>query len=146
MTLLKQIFEKSIQEAKVPEIWKTAHVTAIFKSGSRSKAENYRPLSLTSVPGKILERLIRDEKVNHMQLKNLFFSKSQHWFISGRSCTTQLLEFLEDVTMALDQGDDVDVIYLDFCKAFDKVPQKRLFKKLWGYGIRGNIHTWVKDF
>ena len=73
MTLLKQIFEKSIQEAKVPEIWKTAHVTAIFKSGSRSKAENYRPLSLTSVPGKIVERLIRDEKVNHMQLNNFFF-------------------------------------------------------------------------
>ena len=57
-----------------------------------------------------------------------------------------LLEFLEDVTMALDQGDDVDVIYLDFCKAFDKVPHKRLLKKLWGYGIRGKIHTWVKDF
>ena len=48
--------------------------------------------------------------------------------------------------MALDQGDDVDVIYLDFCKAFDKVPHKRLLKKLWGYGITGNIHTRVKDF
>ena len=48
--------------------------------------------------------------------------------------------------MALDQGDDVYVIYLDFCKALDKVPHKRLLKKLWGYGIRGNIHTWVKDF
>ena len=66
--------------------------------------------------------------------------------MAGRSCTTQLLEFLEDVTMALDQGDDVDVIYLDFCKAFDKVPHKRLLKKLLEYGIRGNIHTWVKDF
>ena len=54
VTPLKQIFEKSIQEAKVPEIWKTAHVTAIFKSRSKSKAENYRPISLTSVQGKIL--------------------------------------------------------------------------------------------
>ena len=115
-----------------------------FKSGSKSKAENYtcRPISLTSVPWKILERRTWDEIINHMKL----FSKAQHGFIAGRSCTTQLLEFLEDVTMALDQGDDLDVIYLDFCKAFDKVPHKRLLKKLWGYGIKANIHTWVKDF
>ena len=72
--------------------------------------------------------------------------KSQHGFLEGRSCTTQLLEFLEDITTASDQGDDVDVIYLDFCKAFDNIPNKRLLKKLWGYGIRGNVHAWVKDF
>ena len=142
---LKLIFEKSIQEAKIPEICKLAHVTAIFKSGSKSKSENYRPISLTSVPGKIMERLIRDEIVDHMK-QNQLFSKSQDGFLAGRSCTTQLLEFLEDITTALDQGDDVDVIYLDFCKAFDKVPHKRLLKKLWEYGIRGNVHAWVKDF
>ena len=93
-----------------------------------------KPISLTSVPGKILERLIRDEIDNYMKLNNLF-CKSQHGFIAGRSGTTQLLEFLEDVTMAQDRGDDVDVIYLDFCKASDKVPHKRLLKKLWGSGI-----------
>ena len=104
-------------------------MTAIFKSGSKSKSENYRPISLTSVPGKIMERLIRDKIVDHMK-QNQLFSKSQHGFLAGRSCTTQLLEFLEDITTALDQGDDVDVIYLDFCKAFDKVPHKQLLKKL----------------
>ena len=67
-------------------------------------------------------------------------------FLAGTSCTTQLLEFLEDVTTALDNGEDVDVIYLDFCKAFDKVPHKRLLRKLWGYGIRGNVHAWIQDF
>ena len=61
---------------------------------------------------------------------NNLFSGSQHGFLAGKSCTTQLLEFLEDVTYALDQGTDVDVIYLDFRKAFDKVPHKRLLKKL----------------
>ena len=142
---LKLIFEKSIQEAKIPENWKLAHVTAIFKSGSTSKSENYRPISLTSVPGKIMERLILEEIVDNMK-QNQLFSKSQHGFLTVRSCTTQLLEFLEDITTALDQGDDVDVIYLDFCKAFDKVPHKQLLKKLWGYGIRGNVHAWVKDF
>ena len=77
---------------------------------------------------------------------NNLFSCSQHGFLAGRSCTTQLLEFLEDVTTALDNGEDVDVIYLDFCKAFDKVPHKRLLRKLWGYGIRGNVHAWIQDF
>ena len=70
---------------------------------------------------------------------NNMFSSSQHGFLSGRSCTTQLLEFREDITTAKDRDEDVDVIYLSFCKAFDKVPHKRLLKKLWGYGIRGNI-------
>ena len=145
VTPLKYIFEKSIEEGKIPVIWKSAHVSAIFKSGSKSKPENYRPISLTSVPGKLLERIIRDEIVNHMTENNLF-AKSQHGFLAGKSCVTQLLEFLEDVTTALDRGEDVDVIYLDLSKAFDRVPHKRLLKKLWGYGIRGNIHAWVKDF
>ena len=144
---LKIIFEKSVKECKIPDIWKSAYrnVTAIHKSGPKSKPENYRPISLTSVPGKILERLIRDELVSHMKANNLF-SCSQHGFLAGRSCTTQLLEFLEDVTTALDNGEDVDVIYLDFCKAFDKVPHKRLLRKLWGYGIRGNVYAWIQDF
>ena len=76
----------------------------------------------------------------------VLFSSEQHGFISGKSCTTQLQEFLEDLTQALDNGKDVDVIYLDFCKAFDKVPHRRLLKKLWAYGIRGKLHVWIKEF
>ena len=142
---LKCIFEKSIEEHKIPEIWKSAHVSAIFKAGSKSKPENYRPVSLTSVSGKLLEQIIRDEIVNHMTDKNRF-AKSQHCFLAGKSCVTQLLEFLEDVPTALDIGEDGDVIFLDLSKAFDRVPHKRLLKKLWGYGIRGNIHAWIEDF
>ena len=85
------------------------------------KTENYRPISLTSVAGKAMEKIIRDKLVNHMERNNLF-NKSQHGFVSGRSCTTQLLEFMEEATQALDRGEDVDVIYLDFAKAFVKVP------------------------
>ena len=104
-----------------------AHVSAIFKSGSKSKPENYRPISLTSVPGKLLERFIRNEIVVHMAANNRF-AKSQLGFRAGKSCITQLLEFLEDDTTALDKGEDVDVIYLDFSKAFDRVQHKRLLK------------------
>ena len=87
-----------------------------------------------------MEKIIRDAIVKHMK-ENDLFSKAQHGFIKGKSCVTQLLEFLEDITQAIDNGEDVDVVYLDFCKAFDKVPHKRLLKKLHGYGIRGKIYN-----
>ena len=134
-----------MEEEKVPSIWKVGHISVIHISGSCSKAENNRPISLTSVPGKITERLISDQIVDHITKKQLF-SPEQHSFTNGKSCNTQLLEFLEDLTEALDAGKDVDVTYLNFQKAFDKVPHKRLFKKLCGYGIRGNIYSWIKDF
>ena len=96
----------------------------MLKSGSELKPENYSPISVTTVPGKRLERLIRDEIVEHMKANNLF-AKSQHGFLAGKSCIVQLLEFQEDDTTALDKGEYVDVIYLDFSKAFDRVPNKR---------------------
>ena len=97
----------------------------------KKKAENYRPISLTSVPGKVLERLIRDEIVKHMEVNNLF-SAAQLGFVSGKSCSAQLLELMEELTEALDSNEDVDIIYLDFAKAFDKVPHKRSLKKNFG--------------
>ena len=120
-------------------------MTALFKSGDRQLPENYRPISLTSVVCKLMERIIRNEIVSHMESNNLF-SEEQHGFIAGRSCTTQLLEFMEEITEAVDRGDDVDVIYLDFAKAFDKVPHQRLLAKLHGYGIQGKTHEWIRDF
>ena len=77
---------------------------------------------------------------------NGLFTPYQHGFLKGKSCVTQLLEFLEDITDMRDRGETIDIIYLDFCKAFDKVPHKRLMKKLYNYGIRGNILNWVADF
>ena len=68
-----------------------------------------------------MERIIRDALVEHMN-NNKLFSEEQHGFIKGKSCVTQLLEFMEDITKAIDQGDEVDIIYLDFSKAFDKIP------------------------
>ena len=79
-----------------------------------------------------------------MEVNNLF-SAAQHGFVTGKSCSTQLLELMEELTEALDSNEDVDIIYLDFAKAFDKVPHKRLLKKLWGYGIRGKVHSWIKN-
>ncbi|XP_069114394.1 uncharacterized protein [Argopecten irradians] len=118
-SVLTIIFNKSIQEGTLPDPWKKANVCPIFKKGSRKDPSNYRPISLTSVPSKILQRIVRDEIVKHMDTNNLF-TKEQHGFRQGRSCTTQLLECLEDWTISMDEGHNTDVIYLDFSKAFDK--------------------------
>ena len=95
-----------------------------------------------------MEKLIRDKLVDHMTSNNLF-SNTQHGFISGPFCITHLLEYIEDLTEAIDNGEDVDVIYLDFCKAFDKVPHRRRVYKLEQYGIKGikgDLLLWIKNF
>ena len=116
-----------------------------LKKGEKSKAENYRPISLTSVPGKFMERLVRKAIVEHMTT-NKVLSESQHDFLKGKSCVTQLLEYLEDITEAMDNGKDVDVIYLDLCKVFDKIPHRRLLKKLEKYRIKGKLLNRIKDY
>ena len=142
---LTLIFKQSLNESVLPDVWKQINVTSIHKKGDKTKPDNYRPISLTSVPCKLMEKIIRDQIVEHMT-RNVFFSPFQHGFVSGKSCVTQLLEFLDNITEALDQGDDIDIIYVDFSKSFDKIPHRKLMKKLWGYGIRGKIYKWVKEF
>ena len=126
------------------DIWKKANVTAIFKKGDRKRSENCRSISLTSVPGKILEKIVRNAIVEPMTSNNLF-TNAPHGFIAGKSCVTQLLEFMEDIIEAIDDGKEVDVTYLDFCKAFEKVPNRRLLK-MQQYGIKGKVLNWVKEF
>ena len=139
------IFRKSLDEGILPDVWKSVNVTAIFKAGKRSLAENYRPISITPICCRIMERIIRDEILLHLNTNKLI-SIHQHGFRKGYSCITQLLESIEDWSDSIDKGNDIDVIYLDFKAAFDKVPYKRLLKKLWGYGIRGCIFSWVENF
>ena len=142
---LSEVFRKSIEEGVLPQCWKNANITAIFKKGDKSSASNYRPISLTSILVKILEKIIREAIVDHMNTNN-FFSRHQHGFRSGLSCVTQLLETIDDWTRILDEKKGIDVIYFDFQKAFDTVPHQRLLAKLHSYGIRGNILKWIKDF
>ena len=142
---LFKIFHKSLAEAKLPPQWKEAYIKPIFKKGSKHMASNYRPVSLTSVCCKILERIIRHDVMNHLETNDLINS-NQHGFRSGRSCCTQLLELMEIWTRLIDEGNAWDCIYLDFAKAFDKVPHHRLTMKLSKMGIKGNLHKWLCDF
>ena len=142
---LHKIFKKSLEEDRIPKDWKIARVSPIFKKGSKNQAGNYRPVSLTSVPCKIMESLLRDVILEHVT-KNSLLSEDQHGFSKGKSCMSNLLITLEDVTESLDEGFGVDIIYLDYSKAFDTVPHKRLISKLEAYGITGNISKWIQNF
>ena len=110
---LATVFNLSLEEGIVPLEWKEANIIPLFKKGSRNKSENYRPMSLTSVICKLLERLIKDHLVDFL-VKNKLINPSQHGFLKARSCVTNMLCFLEDVTKWLDEGSPVDIIYLDF--------------------------------
>ena len=139
------IFQNSLAKKDLPQEWKHAHISAIFKKGVKTQPLNYRPVSLTSVVCKIMESIIRDNIITHMKENNLFSDK-QFGFIMGRSTTLQLLHVLDIWTEILDQGGTLDVIYCDFMKAFDKVPHRRLIHKIEKYGITGNILGWTKAF
>ena len=120
-------------------------MTPIFKKGSRSVPGNYRPVSLTSVCCKVMEQVLKDSIVEHLN-RNRLIRKSQHGFMRGRSCTSNLISFMDKITEALDKGEPLNVIFLDFAKALDKVPLARLMEKVWAHGIRGNMLRWIKNW
>ena len=125
--------------------WKLAFVTPIHKKESKNVAENYRPISLTSVLCKIMESLIREHVLKHL-LKNILQSNKQYGFINGRSTTTQLLYYLDQSVAKIAEGGVIDTIYLDFAKPFDTVPHHRLRCKLQAYVIQGKLFHWMKEF
>jgi hypothetical protein len=142
---LAHLFNASMEQGKLPTQWKEAHVSAIYKKGLKKDPSNYRPVSLTCVLCKIMEKIVRDSLVEHLQSNNLF-SEKQYGFMAKRSTTLQLLKVLDEWTEILDEGGQIDSIYLDFQKAFDKVPHKRLMSKLEAYGIAGRVGAWIQDF
>ena len=134
-----------MNEGVVPPDWKTANVTPIFKSGSKGCPANYRPVSLTSLVCKIMESIIRDGMVEYLAT-HAMLRLSQHGFSRKRSTLTNLLEYLDVLTRAMDEGIAQDVIYLDFSKAFDKVPVRRLLAKCEGLGIQGEVLSWITEW
>jgi len=137
------IFQKSLESGRVPEDWTIADITPLFKKGGRQKMENYRPIRLTSVVGKVLESIVKDEISEFLEVHGKI-EQSQHGFIKGRSFLTNLLEFFEEVTNRLDQGEPMDVIYLEFQKAFVKVPH--LLSKIRAHGVQGKVLAWINDW
>ena len=132
---LSMIFQESLRLGETPGDWRSANVTPIFKKGDRTDPANYRPVSLTSQICKVMESIVRDQMLEHLECYDLL-SDHQHGFREGRSCLSNLLTTLEDWTKIIDEPDQcVDVAYLDFRKAFDLVSHKHLLLKLQKYGI-----------
>ena len=142
---LSIIFRTSLNTKVLPNEWKHANVSAIYKKDRKTLPSNYRPVSLTSVVCKVLESIIRDNIVKHMN-DNQLFSQKQFGFLSKRSTVLQLIRVLDIWSEILDQGGSLDVIYMDFMKAFDKVPHRRLVYKVSKYGIKGKILDWISNF
>ena len=94
---------------------------------------------------RVAEKMIRNAIIDYLETNNTI-SENQHGFRKGRSCITQLLEYLEDWTSGLDNKKEFDIIYLDFKAAFDKVPHRRLLKKIYALVKRGKIYRWVENF
>ena len=139
------IFQRSIDHGKLPNDWLNANVSCIFKNEDKHAAENYRPVSLTSVPCKLLEHIICGHTMKHLEKHNVLTSLN-HGFRLGYSCETQLVVTIHDMLQSFDKGKQVDIGILDFSKAFDTVPHDRLLHKIDQYGIRGPLHTWLTSF
>lgn len=144
-TPLSIIFNSSWAEGVIPDEWKCANVTALFKKGDRQMAGNYRPVSLTCILCKVMEGIVRENMVKHMKLYKLFSNK-QYGFISGRSTVLQLLTVIDRWTEILDEGGAVDVAYCDFMKAFDKVSHEKLLHKLNIYNFGDKYRSWIGSF
>jgi len=118
---LSIIYQQSWLTGEVPDDWRIASVTPICKKGWKEDPGNYRPVSLTSVPGKIMAWFILSMLTGHVK-DNQEIRPSQHGFMKDRSCLTNLISFYDQVTHLVGEGKAVDVVYLDFSKAFGTFP------------------------
>jgi len=128
------IFEGYWRTGEMSEDWRKAKVTPIFKKGKKEDPGNYRMVSLTSIPGKVMEQLILEVIIKQVEEKKVIRS-SQHGFTKGKSCLPNLIAFCDDMTDWVGEGRAVDVVYLDFSKAFDTVSHNILLEELRKCGL-----------
>ena len=143
--LLTHLFNQSLRIGTVPDSWKQANVTPIYKKGDKTDPRNYRPVSLTSLVCKTLEHILVSQIMKHLESNNIL-TDVQYGFRSKRSCEAQLFLAVDDFARAVDNKVQVNVAILDFAKAFDKVAHARLAHKLNFYGIRGELLQWLQSF
>lgn len=137
------IFNRSLQEGLFPNTWKKALIIPIHKKGTKTKIENYRGISILNTVGKLFEKFVYEAiypTINHSM------SEKQHGFVRKRSTVTNLTCFLDYVLRNMDGGGQVDVVYTDFEKAFDRVDHAILLQKLEALGIHGDLLRWIESY
>ena len=142
---LTRIFQMSIASKTIPSDWKTANVMPVFKKGQKDKPQNYRPISLTSVPSKVMEGVLNDAIVAHLETNSLLYD-GQHGFRKGRSVETNLIQSYDIITKMIEEGLPVDVLLLDQAKAFEKVVHSYLERKLEFYQLHQDVREWIIQF
>ena len=144
-TPLHIFYRNSLDSGMIPTQLKSAKITPIYKGGSRAEAKNYRPIALTSHIIKVLEKLLVKRMSSYLE-ENDKLNQDQYGFRAGRSCLAQLLAHYEKIIAALEHNKNIDVIYLDFAKAYDKVDHGILIHKVREMGIMGKIGVWLHSF
>lgn len=142
---LYTLYHTSLDSGIIPSQLKLARVTPIYKGGSRAEPNNYRPIALTSHIIKVFERILVNWMTSYLE-DNKKLSDNQYGFRSGRSCLAQLLAHHEKILTSLEHDTNVDVIYLDFAKAYDKVDHGILLHKVREIGITGKVGQWLHSF
>ena len=143
--MLLVIWQDSYETGTIPDILKLALVSPIHKGGSRTEPSQYRPISLTSHIIKVMERMLRKQIVGFLELNEKMDPK-QHGSRAKRSCLSQLLEHHLEILDMLERGENVDLVYLDFSKAFDKCDINILIHKVKALGITGKVGRWINSF
>ena len=143
--ILLKIFDISFNSMHYPNEWSTSYIRPKFKSGSKLSIKNYRPINVTPVLSRVMERIIKEQMTSFF-ISNNIITNAQHGFRPKRSCTTCQIEFLDRVTSLRDEGYSVAILYFDFSKAFDVVSHNRLLYKLQTLGIKDPLYTWILSF
>jgi len=140
-----QICHASLAQGTLPSHWKRITIQPIYKKGCKRTPSNYRPIALNSVLCKLLEKIVARVITSHL-LGNNLISNRQFGFLPGRNTVTNLLALLDQATSAINRKSNVYAVFLDFSKAFDKVPHRLLLIKLQSYGICGTLLKWIESF
>ena len=135
------IFQESYATGEVPSLWKTANIFPVYTKGKKFDPINYRPISLSCISCKLMEHIVASHIMTHASNFDIL-NPFQHGFRRGLSCETQLIEFINDITINTDAGRQTDCLIMDFSKAFKKVNHSLLIHKLEHYGIRGKTNQW----
>ena len=141
--VLFHLFSLSLSQHYLPKNWRIHQIKPIFKSGDKTLVKNYRPISLLSCVSKVLERIVYNNIIGFV---NNFVSDYQFGFLQNRSTLQQLIVFFHHLQENLNNKSQVDVVYLDFKKAFDTIIHNVLLYKLWCFGITDNIWHWIRAY